>query len=508
MNHILKTTLIQFSFQHILFLLFTILIPSNTCSIITSSTLKVYENNIITNTFPISLEYPKDIYNTFTFIGKPILLSTPQELSAYNSQYSHFNKKWILLITNPQLILTNSTPLLNQYPMIVPSSSLSQFQNQSLSNTIFSMNDTYFSNITTYDFNIINSNTFFELKVSFPSISTPLNYLQSLILISAFLTSVVLYAWRFKARLYYLRDKFILPRIVITFPLLNLIIQVLLFAKLRDGSSHLISDNSSYNAFVLTTTTLFYKTMLWFFGVNVASGWELTYNIRTRTQTKEFIKTYILMYMLFCTVNGVDLMFSKSIGKYTLHELQHLMITVVLMLILLNKGRATYKHINAKIFYASFGMDSYIPSLRFKLKIIQMHLMINCLYFVTYVVVFVKINSEVRLNEYKDIHYNFVEFLMVFAYVLLYFPKRLPPYFEESNGDMKYYHNVYKLNISRDVIEMNNNNYNTYTMKDLVYGRPVVVINPCYYYGNSSKEESELIKVFNCISYGDVKANI
>ena len=35
-----------------------------------------------------------------------------------------------------------------------------------------------------------------------------------------------------------------------------------------------------------------------------------------------------------------------------------------------------------------------------------------------------------------------------------------------------------------------------------------IVINPCYYYGNNSKEESEIIKVFNCISYGEVKANI
>ena len=465
MNHILKTTPIQISLSHILFFLFTILIPFNTCSIITSSTLKIYQNNIITNIFPINLEFPKDIYNTLTFIGKPILLSSSQEISTYKSQYSHFNKQWILLITNPHLILNNPAHFHDQYPIIIPSSSLSQLQNQTSINTIFSINDTYFPNITAYDFNIINSNTFFELKVSFPSISTPLNYLQSLILISAFLTSVVLYAWRFKARLYYLREKFILPRVVITFPLLNLILQVLLFSKLRDYNSDIITSNDSYNAFILTTTTLFYKSMIWFFGINVAGGWELTYNIRSRTQVKEFMKTYILMYMLFCTVNGIDVMFSKRIGKYTLHEVQYLLICLVLVLILLNKGRATYKHINAKIFYASFGMDSYIPSLKFKLKIIQMHLLINCLYFVCYVVVFFKINNEIRLNEYKDIHYNFVEFLMVFAYILLYFPKRLPPFFEESNGEMKYYHNVYKLNISRDVIEMNNNRIR---MKELI----------------------------------------
>ena len=439
--------------------------------------LDVYMNNYKIEEYVISLEsnYTND-YIGYLIYGKIKYLDQYLHIEQMNKFYKLFSTNWIFLLNDTNEILKFMEDMdygrsnFSECPMIIPNTLKEFVHPTTTKGKIFSVPSELFEHLLQYDFENKQLNVFVQLSIDKKRYELPVSLLKSITLMCIIICMFSLFIWKQRMKIQR-RQNFILSKLIVFFPLLKLFLSTLLLFKLNYMQISKIYQNQGkeYIAFIFLTLNLVYRTLLWFFGVFVASGWEITYTISDRTQIKAFFKKYVTIYFLLCIDEGFDSIFTLKNAGVSLSEIKNLIVYFFVMLLIIYKGNKTYIDIRRQLFMAQLGYYDYIPALKLKEKMIKWHMRVNIIFFVLYACYVSFLNSTFVLSEVKEFFYHSSDLVLVVGYVIIFIPRKLPYRFEGSLGkDVKFFNNVYNCIINEK-----------YTNKDIANNiYPIVILNP------------------------------
>lgn len=466
-------------------------------------TLKILVNNFKIEEYLITLESNyTEIYGGYRYFGKLILLKEYLKIENLNKLSQYFNSKWIFLIEDKNealKFLEDMNNNLTQYsnsPLIIPNFLRTEIPSNTSKGYIFSASEKLFLHLKEFDETRVNQNIFISLSINYQPLIIPFTTLKIVVIITVLISAVLISIWKQKFKRE-IRHNFVLSRLVVFFPLFKILIGTLLLYKIRYiqiRKVYEIYNGKDYIHFLLLTTNLVYRTLLWFFGIFVASGWEITYNIIERVQLKQFFQKYILIYFALCVDEGIDNIFKGEITRFSPSEIKNIILYFLLLMIIFYQGKKTYRELRRQLFLAQFGYNEYVESLNIKLKMITWHLRINLLFYICYVSLVLIMSSIYTTIEIKEFIYHLADLIFVIGYVLLYLPKNLPELFSSFlNNNISYFSNVYQVTIRSKI---------SYYIKDLANIKaPIIIVNPGYF--TSSLQKSSF-GVMNFLKIGAV----
>ena len=440
--------------------------------------LDVYRNNYKIEEYTISLEsnYTSDYIGYFIY-GKIKYLEQYLHIEQMNKFYKLYSANWIFLLNDTNEILKFMEDMdygrsnFSNCPIIIPTILKNTVHPSTTKGKIFSVPIELFEHLLQYDFENKDINVYVQLSIDRKIYELPVSLLKSIMLFCIIICMFCIFIWKQKMKIQR-RQNFILSRLIIFFPLLKLFLCTLLLFKLnymQVSKIYIQNQGKEYITFTFLTLNLVYRTLLWFFGVFVASGWEITFTISERAQIKAFFKKYVAIYFLLCIDEGIDSIFTLKNASISLSEIKNIIIYFFIMLLIIHKGNKTYIDIRRQLFMAQLGYNDYIPALVLKEKMIKWHMRIHIIFFVLYSCYVSFLNSTFVLSEVKEFVYHSADLVLVVGYVMIFIPRRLPYRFEGSIGkDVKFFNNVYHCKINEQYKDIRNNIY------------PVIVLNPGY----------------------------
>lgn len=463
-------------------------------------TLKILVNGFETEKYLINLESNyTEKYGGYRCFGKIIFLKEYLKIENLNKLSQYYNSKWIFLIEDKNealKFLEDMNNDLTQYstsPLIIPDLLRTEIPSNTSKGYIFSAPETLFLHLKEFDENLVKQNIFASLSINYQPLVTPFTTLKIIVIITILTSAILVSIWKQKYKRE-IRHNFVLSRLVVFFPLFKMLIGTLLLYKIRHIQLKIkyeINNEKDYIHFLLLTSSLVYRTLLWFFGIFVANGWEITYNIIERVELKKFFQKYIFIYFALCVDNGIDTIFRGETTRISPSEIKNIILYFLLLMIILCQGKRAYRELRRQLFIAQFGFTEYVESLNIKLWMITWHLIINLLFYICYVSLVLIMSSVYTTIEIKEFIYSLADLIFVIGYVLLYLPKNLPQLFSSFlNNNLSYFSNVYRATIPSKI---------SYFLKNVPNKKaPILIVNPGYYFStlpNSSFEIINFLKI-------------
>lgn len=435
----------------------------------------------------------------YHYNGKIMFLESYLEIEKVIKLYKYYYKKWIFCINDTNEIskmleyFENSEfTELSKSPIIIPEEIAGNITMKNHTNQIFSVTSKMFLYLRNFEFYEANYNSFALLVVNNLFFDTPYTYLKIVLFVALILLGALIYFWR---RLYLKnlrRNKFILSKAVIIFSLLKFLSISTLFYKIKTSEENSSRSNGKgYSQLILLAVNLVFKTLIWFFGIFVSDGWGITFNVLERNELKEYFRKYTFIYFALCLDEALDNLYSTESTICYPSEIKNLVLFFFLLLVIFFKGKSTYKFLKTRLFEARFGFYDYVPIFRTKIKMIRWHLIINTAYFVAYSFVITLMNIQYTSNEFKEVHYNAIDLILILGYTIIYRPRNFPVLFNEVvTSEFHYYNNVYKMNVPML-------NLADFGKANIESPGPIVVVNP----GAETKDEMEKMNslINNCL---------
>lgn len=221
--------------------------------------------------------------------------------------FQYFNSLEIKEYKVNGLIIANSSEFNNDKAKdIINSSKYSvfMFENKSI--------DSLFE----YDIRNEDNNYFLYLSYSLIIYQIPLNYVKWMSLICLGFSLILLVWWNIKLRYTPEESLLLLQKLIVFLPYLNVIlcglISFQMFSAEVNGSHR--NNSNIYIDTILVTIRAIFRTVLWFFIMLVASGWQLVVKTLSRDDIKSYIKIYVFIYIVICIDQILDA-FSGTILK-------------------------------------------------------------------------------------------------------------------------------------------------------------------------------------------------
>lgn len=168
-----------------------------------------------------------------------------------------------------------------------------------------------------YDIRNEDNNYFIHLSYSLIIYIMPLNYLKWMSIVGLVLSLILPVWWNIKLRYTPEDSQLLLQKVIVFLPYLNVIVTgmiVFQMFSIKDRGGTISNTSNIYIETVLVTIRAIFRTLLWFFIILVASGWQLVVRTLSRDDIKSYIKIYVFIYIVICVDQIVDA-FSGTILK-------------------------------------------------------------------------------------------------------------------------------------------------------------------------------------------------
>ena len=496
--------------QFILYkVLFIYMIKKCTCTeslINIKPSLKVYFNRFIIEEYEISfLNNSYNDYKLFSHTGKIIYLKNYSELKKLDIYNNYFNHNWIFFLNSTKEIIKFIEDLekkISNYsnsPLIIPQSLNVSKKIIFQKSYVFEISDEIFNEIIRkYNFEKLENNFFFKIEFSFSKLEVPYEYLKNVTLFCFAISTLLLMFWKHKFKKNTMNEFIFVCRCSIFFPMIKLVICLFILVKIKQESesTYLIGyKKNSIIDFIIMFINLIYKSFMLFFSILVSEGVDLTNNFHQLSEIRTCIKKHTFIYLLLCFDDIIDIIIMKISGNITLIESKNILVNFFILIILLYKGRITYRILKRRLFFAFSNFEEFIPSLKLKIKIISSFMKIHVIHFFLFCFFSMIINNVYPIQIFKQVHNNITDIFLAVSYTIIFFPRKWPRFFLENlKDDMIQFSNVFKVNF-------NNLKFNKFIV-DKSY--PVVIVNPNYFF-NKKKKRKKIDNVIFNIKFGVIE---
>jgi len=431
----------------------------------------------------------KDNNNPYQFIGKIIYLNNCENVLTVLDKYNDFyNKNWIFLIDDikeldifQNFIISNKSYYSNS-PIIIPQQIEINIENKN--SLIFIINDNDFNIIKTYDFFNNDNNIFSVIQVNLEQVTISLYSLKVFCYIFLFINFCIIIIYRYKFRIYPRSFYIFLSKTSVFLPMLKIILFLLLISKIHYYEllfQHINFNSTSIVDIIIFLIDIIYYSLDIYFSLIVSKGLDLVFNLnQNRNYIKLIYKYFIFIYSLYTILKILNLFISKIFY----FDITLFIIYTLLLMYMFLKTKKNLIILKYRLFLASNSYNDYIPSIKYKIKLMKSHFIIYSIFYVCFFISFCYCFYVKMFNynfNYSNIIYNAVDMIKVIGYSYLYVPQDWPDLFELNLfNNTSIYNNVYNFKIKKNFF-INNNN-----QKKINENYPLLVINPNFSNNNNN----------------------
>ena len=478
-------------------LLFLIKISQSTKE---SPKLLLYNNKYLFDSFDlISTNKAFKDNKPYQFIGKIVYLKNCTNiLNILDKYYDYYNKNWVILIDDiNELIIYQKLISSNKYyyfnnPIIISQKIETNIEkNLNIDLIIFTVNDFDFKIIKENDFFDNNNNIFSVIQVNLDQITISLYSLKILCYIFLFINFCIIIIYRYKFRIYPRSFYIFLSKTSVFLPMLKIILFLLLISKIHYYEllfEHINFNSTSIVDIIIFLIDIIYYSLDIYFSLIVSKGIDLVFNLnQNRNYIKLIYKYFIFVYSLYTILKILDLFISKIFY----FDITLFIIYTLLLMYMFLKTKKNLIILKYRLFLATNSFSDYIPSIKYKIKLLKRHLIVYSIFYICFFISFcfcfwIKI---INFNfNYSNIIYNAVDMIKVIGYSYLYAPQDWPDLFELNLlNNTLIYNNVYNFNIKKNNFINNNNN------KKINENYPLLIINPNFNNNKNKLDNNQLI---------------
>ena len=474
----------------------------------TDSKLLLYNNKYQFDSFDLFSTYEEFKDNRpYQFIGKIVYLNNCTNILNILDKYNnYYNKNWVFLIDdinefNIYQKLINSNK--NYYfinPIIIPQKIETNIEkNLYINLIIFIVNDNDFNIIKQNDFFDNENNIFTVIQVNLAQMTISLYSLKLFCYIFLFINFFIIIIYRYKFRIYPRSFYIFLSKTSVFLPMLKIILFLLLISKIHYYEllfQHINFNSTSIVDIIIFLIDIIYYSLDIYFSLIVSKGIDLVFNLnQNRNYIKLIYKYFIFVYSLYTILKILDLFLSKI---FYFDIILFIIYTLLLMYMFL-KTKKNLIILKYRLFLAINSFSDYIPSIKYKIKLMKCHLIVYSIFYICFFISFcfcfwIKI---INFNfNYSYIIYNAVDMIKVIGYTYLYAPQDWPDLFELNLfNNASIYNNVYNFKLKKNNFINNDNN------KKINENYPLLIINPNFDNNNNKLDNNQLINEYlkNCL---------